>query len=144
MTQSLNIYELLEVCALHEIHEAPPARTRGRPPLTVKNPLDDVPFDKFITPEGQPKIWLDDVLTGAIRALACKDVRKTTRNDYVSKSKVLKALCVLSGSITPKRVAEALFVSRDTGWRITSAIALIANTVSRPLNNPNTVTSYKI
>jgi hypothetical protein len=106
-------------------NETPAKRQRGRPPLTVQNPLDGLPRESYITSSGQPTLWLDDVLTGAIRIVGDKDRRKTTKNEYVSFWKVFRVLVTLRGSLTPKRVSEALGVSHDVGWRIVSVIGFL-------------------
>lgn len=114
-----------EDCLQDQANE-PDKKQRGRPALTVQNPLDGLPRESYITSSGQPTLWLDDVLTGAIRIVGDKDRRKTTKNEYVSFWKVFRVLVTLRGSLTPKRVSEALGVSHDMGWRIVSVIGFFS------------------
>jgi hypothetical protein len=109
-----------------EFEESPQVERRGpgRPPLKVTNPLDLIPKEVYLTERGRPKAWLEDCLTGVIRSLGNQDSRLVDTGRYVSFWKVLQALIFLKGDITPKRVAEALRLSPDAGWRVVKAIEL--------------------
>ena len=123
----LNFDEFDEEESLQDQANEPQVKKqRGRPPLVVQNPLDGLPRESYITKSGLPKIWLDDALTGAIRIVGDKDRRKTTKNEYVSFWKVFRVLVTLRGTLTPKRVSEALGVSHNMGWRIVSVIGFFS------------------
>lgn len=122
----LNFDEFDEEESLQDQANEPVKKQRGRPPLVVQNPLDGLPRESYITKSGQPKIWLDDALTGAIRIVGDKDRRKTTKNEYVSFWKVFRVLVTLRGPLTPKRVSEALGVSHNMGWRIVTVIGFFS------------------
>lgn len=113
----------------------PSIRTRGRPPLTVKNPLDHVPESAYLDEDGSPLIWLDDILTGSIRSVGERDQRATTKSPYVGLMKVVRVLNALPGDLTPKRVSAALGVSYDIGWRIVSVIGFAALHIERALKS---------
>ena len=140
MHEELDIFEFLEVEDITQAH--PSQRKRGRPPLTVNNPLDEVPRKLFINTEERPQVWLDDCLMGAIRACGTRDKRLIDPSKYVSQSKVFKTLVGLRGSLTPKRVASALGVSEQTGWRIVSVIKFATFSIERQLNNPSRILEY--
>lgn len=78
----------------------------------------------YLTDRGRPKAWLEDCLTGVIRSLDNQDRLLVDTGRYVSFWKVLQALILLKGDITPKRVAEALRLSPDASWRVVKAIEL--------------------
>ncbi len=120
-----NFDEFDEEESLQDQSIEPVKKQRGRPPLVVQNPLDGLPRESYITKSGQPTIWLDDALTGAIRIVGDKDRRKTTKNGYVSFWKVFRVLVTLRGPLTPKRVSEALGVSHNMGWRIVTIIIFL-------------------
>lgn len=113
----------------------PSIRTRGRPPLTVRNPFDLVPESAYMDEDGRPLIWLDDILTGAIRAIGERDQRATTKSPYVSLMKVVRVLNALPGDLTPKRVSAALGVSHHNGWRIVTVIGFAALHIERALKS---------
>lgn len=122
----LNSDEFDEEESLQDLANEPAKRQRGRPPLIVQNPLDGLPREAYMTKTGQPKIWLDDVLNGAIRIVGDKDRRKTTKNAYVNFWSVLQVMVTLKGPLTPKRVSEALGVCHDVGWRIVTVIGFFS------------------
>jgi hypothetical protein len=109
-----------------DFEESPQVERRGpgRPPLKVTNPLDQIPKEVYLTDRGRPKAWLEDCLTGVIRSLGNKDSRLVDTGRYVSLWKVLQALILLKGDLTPKRVAEALRMSANASWRVVKAIEL--------------------
>lgn len=109
-----------------EFEEPPQVERRGpgRPPLKVTNPLDLLPREVYLTDKGRPKAWLEDCLTGVIRSLGNQDSRLVDTGRYVSLWKVLQALILLKGDLTPKRVAEALRMSANASWRVVKAIEL--------------------
>lgn len=109
--------------------------TRGRPPLTVKNPLDLVPESAYLDEDGRPLIWLDDILTGSIRAVGERDQRATTKRPYVGLMKVVRVLNALPGDLTPKRVSAALGLSHHNGWRIVTVIGFAALHIERALKS---------
>lgn len=122
----LNFDEFDDEESLQDQSIEPVKKQRGRPPLSVQNPLDGLPIDAYMTKSGQPTIWLDDALTGAIRIVGDKDRRKTTKNAYVDFWSVLRVMVTLKGLLTPKRVSEALGVCHDVGWRIVTVIGFFS------------------
>ncbi len=120
-----------------EFEEPPQVERRGpgRPPLKVTNPLDQLPKEVYLTDKGRPKAWLEDCLTGVIRSLGNQDSRLVDTGRYVSLWKVLQALILLKGDITPKRVAEALRMSANASWRVVKAIELAKPFIIRESTN---------
>lgn len=125
-------------------NEVPPSpRGRGKPPISIKNPLDGIPASNFMSLEGRPHVWLDDCLMGAIRTLGIKDSRATTTKNYVSMTKVFKILCSMYGEITTPRVRDTLGVSRDYAWRIVKVIEFASWSIERAINAPSRVEEYR-
>ena len=143
MLDRLDLFEYLDIeDSTVSKQIAPAPKGRGRPPLKVKNPLDDIPLKQYVTSEGRPLVWLDDCLMGSIRAFSDKDNRTTSTSNYVGLNKVFKTLLYLRGDLTPKRVATALGVSHDTGWRIVNVINFAAFSINRELKNPTRIIAY--
>lgn len=142
--QQLDLFEFIEVEEFPVDQGSEVQKKKGRPPLTVNNPLDNTPASIFMTPEGLPVIWLDDILTGASRTVGLKDQRATTKAPYVSMKKVVKVLLLLPGKLTPKRVSEALKVSHDTAWRIVSVIDVASVHIERVLKADSRVREYRV
>jgi hypothetical protein len=143
MLDQIDLFEYLDIEDLAVDTQITPApKARGRPPLKVLNPLDDVPPEQYANSEGRPFVWLDDCLMGAIRACGTRDSRLVDTSKYVSQYKVFKTLSHLRGELTPKRVAQALGVSLQTGWRIVSVIGFASFSIERDLKRPNRIIGY--
>ena len=144
MEKQLEFFTLLdfEECFLE--NEVPPSpRGRGKPPVSIKNPLNGIPASSFMSLEGRPHIWLDDCLMGAIRTLGIKDSRATSTKNYVSLNKVFTVLCSMPGEITTPRVRDALGVSRDYAWRIVKVIEFASWSIERALSAPSRIKEYR-
>lgn len=108
-------------------------KTRGRPPLTVENPLANVPPYAVLRSNGTPQQWFEDCVLGAIRITGNQDQRLKDTSRYVSFTKVVTTLLTMPSTITPKATAECMGVSLDTGWRIATVIKLAAPYIKRGL-----------
>ena len=131
------------VLANDEIHKEqyPKRPSVGRSPLTIDNPLGDTPEHLYMDTEGKPLIWLDDILTGAIRCFNLKTPNKV--NNYVGTNKLCLALFYLKGKLTCRRISEALTVNYDTGWRILKVIQFVSHSIERQLAKTRRVISYQ-
>ena len=144
MLDQIDLFEFLDVeDVVSGEQEATVLKKRGRPPLTVNNPLDDVPPEQYVNREGRPYVWLDDCLIGAIRTCGTQDKRLIDTSKYVSQGKVFKTLLSLRGVLTPKRVAKALSVSEQTGWRIVSVIKFATFSIQRSLEKKSRILEYR-
>jgi hypothetical protein len=143
-------YDQLDLLSFFDFEEMPldetkppSSRGRGRPPLTVQNPLDDVEATLYTNSEGLPRVWIDDCLIGSIRAVGERDSRETSKKNYVSLNKVFRVLCSMRGGITPQRVAIALGVHRQYAWKIVKVIEFASWSIERALRSPTLILEYK-
>lgn len=140
--QPQDLLSFIEIDDLPSPHESNPRKKRGRPALTVTNPLDKVPPSFFVNSDGLPVVWLDDILTGSSRMVGQRDQRRTTKAPYVSMKKIIKVLLMLPGKLTPRRVSEALNISHDNAWRIVSVINFASLHIQRVLSDKTRVREY--
>lgn len=145
MIDQLDLNEFLEVDNIFpEYDDYVPPKRRGPKPKLIRNPLDDIPNYTYVNREGRPRVWLDDCLTGAIRAYGTeKDKRLQDPTKYVSFNKVFKVLLNLRGEISSSRVIDALGVCRDTAWRIMSVIEFATFSIKRELAKPSRILEYR-
>lgn len=138
------IEESIRVNDCYYLEQSANEKRKGRPPLTVINPLSNQPEQTYRTPEGNPTVWLDDLIIGAIRAFNEKDSHRGHNKNYVSFRKVCYVLFCLEGNLTSTRIRYALGVSRDMSWRLLKVIAFLAPSIERSLKAPRRIHSYQL